>query len=133
MSLIKGQLTISRPTSSSGAEWIEIEFNDEDAGIRFAKFRVSLTNFAKALTGLGYVPGEIELRGLDRVGMKSENKTEHIPCEPPYGDKKKLAVLKEKVKALEVDGWVSRHGDIENHHCYTRGGVTVVFFRHVPK
>jgi len=133
VSSIKGQLCITRPTSSSGEECVSIEFTDTDASVRFATFRIGLADFAKALTGLGYMPGEIEFHGLDRVGMKSENKTERIACEPPYGDKKKLATLKEKIKTLEVDGWSARNGDADNHYNYFQGGVTVVFFRHVPK
>jgi hypothetical protein len=133
VSLIKGQLTISRPSNGRGEEWITIEFRDEDAGVRFAQFRVSTADFARAITGLGYIPGEIEVGGLHLVGTKAENKTEFIECEPPYGDKAKKATLLKKIEALEVDGWKSRSGDWDNHHNYTRKGVSIVFFRNVPK
>lgn len=126
---IKGQLCISRPTSNSGEEWINIEFTDVDASIRFACFKVDLAGFTKALTGLGYVPGEIELRGLERVGTKAENKVEFIKCNP-YEDKSMLPLL---VRKLEVDGWAARAGDWENSHNFTKNGVRVVFFRNVPK
>jgi hypothetical protein len=79
------------------------------------------------------VPGEIEIRGLDVVGMKSENKSELIPGEHPYGDKKKLAALRAAMKKFEVDGWSGRASDLENHYNYKPGGCHVAFFRHAPK
>jgi hypothetical protein len=128
VSLIKGQLCISRPRGG-GEEYISIEFTDADARVRFATFKIGLEDFSRALTGLGYVPGEIELRGLEYVGMKSENKSE-IVLGNPFVDEK---ALQKKVAELEIDGWKARAGDLENHHNYTKDGVRVVFFRHVKK
>jgi hypothetical protein len=134
VSSIKGQLTIGRVRSSTDPDgWVEIWFRDADACCEFATFKISPKDFADAIMGLGYAPGTIEIRGLDVVGMKSENKVEAIPAEHPYGDKKKLALLQAAVKEFEVDGWRARDSDLENHYSYKRGCVHVAFFRHVPK
>lgn len=133
MSLIKGQLTISRVSSSSGDGYIEIRFRDVDACAEFARFRVSFADFAQAVTGLGYAPGEIQVQGLEVVGLKSENKSELVPGSHPYGDKTKLRELQAAMKKFQVDGWIGRASDLENHYNYKPGGCQVAFFRHIPK
>jgi len=126
MTTLPGTLCISRTSSTHDADEIEIRFIDEESHVQFATFHISLENFAKALTGLGYVEGKIEYRGLNRVGKISESKTELVHCKPYGDDKAKYKALAE----FEVDGWKARKGDIDNHHHYTPHGVRVVFFRH---
>ena len=125
---LPGSVTISHPMMS---DIIHIEFTDEISQISFAEVELSLKDFALALTGMGNVKGTIEIRNLETVGWKAENKTEIIRV-PALKDYDKLRDYARKaVKALEVDGWSARADDVENHHCWKGNTVSVVFFRHV--
>ena len=133
MNTVKGQLSISRVHSNMDDGYVEIRFRDSDACCEFASFKLSVLDFAEALFGRGFVSGEIEIRGLDVIGMKAENKVELVRGELPYGNKKALAALQKEMKKFEVDGWEGRKSDLENPHNYRSEGVQVVFFRHVKK
>lgn len=130
---LKGQITISRVTSNHEGDEIEIRFYDCDASIEFAIMHLTPEAFAKALTGLGYVEGVLEVRGLELVGTRMEHKTEIVPVPLGYSKSDELKALK-VLKTYEVDGWKARSGDITNHHNYIpHKGMSIVFFRNVPK
>jgi hypothetical protein len=76
---IKGQLTISRWKGNDDTEGINIELIDADSHVRFVVVNISLEDFAKAITGLGYVPVDLDVRGLDKVGKIAEFKSTTVP------------------------------------------------------
>lgn len=130
-----GKITISRP-SGYGADEIVLSFTDDISSVQFLEFHISCDEFAKALTGLGYRPGEMELRRLDLIGMKRENKTESIPYVGPknYSDREKEARI--ILQPYETDGWQAYDSDYTNHHNWfrTKDGkefAKVSFTRHV--
>lgn len=123
-----GRITISRYMNS---DQIAVELTDDLSRVRFVTAQMSLEAFARALTGQGEVPCGLEIRGLQFVGMKAENKTEIVSCERPYGDKKKLKAAVAALRKFEVDGWRADPKDLENGHNYGPNGITVRFSRHV--
>jgi len=128
MNTRKGTITISRPQCSDGSKHIEIRLRDDESRIQFATVKVELADFSEAVTGLGYVPVEIEFCGLGLIGKTAENKTELVCCDPWNAQERRKAL-----KAYEVDGWHARTGDIDNPHRFGKDGVGVVFFRHTGK
>lgn len=146
---LQGKITISRMerwrpcqrlsvTSTHELERpLRILITDSISGCVAAHVSLSLTDFALALTGMGYVDCDLEFNDSGVVGMVAENKTElvPIPAEHPYNREAwSIAAL----APFEVDGWKAREGDITNGHNFvrTKNGMTfqrVVFFRHVPR
>ena len=127
--ILPGNISINRVTGGGEAEiWISLE--EETSGIQFARFKMTLENFAKVITSQSCIEGTLELIGLDKLGWKAENKTEIISAPSGMSDKGKKEA-EQAVKTLEVDGWRARKGDVTNHHCWKGNTVSVVFFRHV--
>ena len=129
---MKGSISIHRVYSSHEDDRIRVEITDELSRTRFVSFETDLENFAKALMGQREVDGTFSIAGINLIGMIAENKTEIVKCQPPWNEetKKEANVA---LKKYEVDGWKARRGDIDNHHNFRKGGVEVVFSRHVAK
>lgn len=130
----KGRITISRPQSSRGKEWIRIQIEDEASRSARVTVSVNLDDFARALTGLGHVAMEAEWMGTQKLGTKGENKSEVIPG---IGYDSTGEELVQKASAFEVDGWEAELSDDElkgsfNFHRISKKGYTVHFFRNVP-
>jgi hypothetical protein len=63
---------ISRPSGGRDTEYIEIRLRDEVSGIQFAKVKMNLEDFARAITGLSGVECTTEVVGLQNIGKKRE-------------------------------------------------------------
>lgn len=102
--MIQGKLTISRVHSNTEDNYIEVRLCDPDAAIEFVTAKLSLADFASALTGLGRVPCELETRGLENVGKKLVTKTLEFPMLPDSdsGDKE-AAIAAAKLRCPQ--GW----------------------------
>lgn len=82
---------------------------------------------------------EVDLRGLEWIGMLSEHKTVEVAFEAPHFDEK-LKVNQDAVAAAlapyEVDGWQGRSEDLFNGHRRVPGKpprYRVSFHRFVPR
>jgi hypothetical protein len=118
----KGQIHIGRINSSQLEEdYIEIEITDEKSHIQFCEVKMSLKDFALAITGRGFSDCEFEVRGTDKIGYTREHKTEEVKL--LYKDKYNLteADYNKTLKPFEKDGWEARRQDLKNHHCIVRG------------
>jgi hypothetical protein len=71
---MKGRITISRMTGGPAGPEIRIEFIDEISRVHFAQMVMTPEAFARCVTGQGEVEAELEVRQLDRVGMKPKAK-----------------------------------------------------------
>lgn len=121
---VPGKITISRYSQTYKDDGITIRITDDVSRVEFVEAHMGLADFAAAVTGLGQVPAQLELRGLDLVGMRAENKEEFVPALPGGKDASLLPFL--------VDGWAARGGDYGNSHRGSQDhGYRVVFFRHV--
>lgn len=128
---MKGQITISRTTSSKTGNTIRISIEDDSSSVTFLEVLMSLEDFALALTGQGYIDCNFELQGIQNVGKIRETKTELVSLANPFRatDEERLDAL----KPFEVDGWTARFQDIENHHRYQKDAVSVTFSRFVDR
>jgi hypothetical protein len=130
--MAEGRLTISRVSGGRRKDEIHIELLDYISGVVFVTALVPLEGFARALTAQGYVPCELEFRGLDRIGMKAENKTEVLTCNHRRTSREYKDEIEAAICALEVDGWKGDRNDAKNHHRWVgKNGVSVTFHRHV--
>lgn len=149
--MLDGRISISRPNRSSGVETINIEITDETSRTRFLEVEIDMADFARALTGLSYVPIKFDLVRSDLVGTLKENKTEVIvvPRSLCYNSDDKIDYVRKMfLEPYEKEGWYARDGleSFSNSHNYLsdketakRGivigpnekAVEVVFFRNV--
>ena len=104
--IIPGKLTISRWHSSDGDDTIHITLVDGLASIEFAEVSLTPEQFALAITGLGRIVCDMEVRGLDRVGKKMEHDSLEFPLgvESYAKNAKKVAIKKAHEACPE--GWI---------------------------
>jgi len=99
------KLEDGRITTLFNDDGLTIELHDSKANTQFAKIKLTPTQVTKAFSRLGYVECSIELFGLERVGLKHENKKfEFILPVISYTEEKKIA--KELVIKRCPKGWV---------------------------
>jgi len=73
MKEIKGNISIVK--SSSGANnYLTIQLEDRESGIRFANIKIGYEGLGKVLTGLSYVPVVYELKHTEKLGKTEERK-----------------------------------------------------------
>lgn len=135
---LQGTFTISRTTHSHEDDSIRIELRDETSGIRFMVGKIKLANFAVGLTGLAARPIEMELRGLENVGMVAERRTEVVEFNDPGFSSPREEAHAAAAIALhpfEIDGWTGCRSDLFNHRNLVSGSNSlyrVGFTRYVP-
>ena len=119
---LPGKITVGRVRGSDESQPIRIEIIDTQSSVVVAEARLTLENFALALTGLGHVECEIEWRGVDRIGKVREFKTELIPTpDNPWRtdpSRRTEENLRAHVAPWEVDGWKAHWQDLHNSNKY---------------
>lgn len=107
--LLKGQITITRNSNDE----IGIEIRDVDSGMDFCRLSMTPHEFARAITGLGSRPCDLDIRGVSRLGKTREHKTEIIPVSA-------YSIKDDEIDSLfatyQVDGWIGRRDDFKNGH-----------------
>jgi hypothetical protein len=104
--VIKGRVTIGMVHSSNTPDYVEIRFVDDASSVEFASARFTLEDFAKVITGLGFVDSDIEVGGLDKVGKTMEHDVVEFPFQSDdYKNRDKLAA--KEAKKYVPEGWVS--------------------------
>lgn len=132
---LQGKITICR-TTGSGEDAVTIRIRDTDAGIDFAVAELTMTNFGYAVTGRGATPCELEVRGLEKVGMVREHKTESIAFEGRVlgRDMATSPEAKAALAPFEIDGWKGFPTDLANRNRRSKAGNQLVTFeRWVPR
>lgn len=114
-------LRISRYSSSEG-HIIAIEITDSASHVAFAEIEMTCEDFAKAVTGMDGMTGDLTTRRLDLVGKRREHKRELVPFDGrcatgPMTDEERAALA-----PFQVDGWKARLDDLRNGHRRTRHG-----------
>lgn len=122
--MLGGNITISRCTSSHGGEDIRIQLEDNNSRVIFCELKMSLDDFARAITGRGCCPADMEVRDLDKVGKIMETKTlDFLLPECPIQDRKRVAA--DIAKRLCSGGWVPDTGfDSQRSFTYDDGRTT---------
>lgn len=134
---LPGKVSIMKSTGHAGTA-VVIEVQDESSGVQFLRLRLSIADFAEAvMTGLSHRPCEMELRGLDVVGMVCEHKSVEIAFPYVTGESRAMQAQRaaETVAEYEVDGWRGWPDDLLNRHNLVKGAVDryrVRFHRYVP-
>lgn len=115
---MKGKISIGKVTCCGRPEedYISITVEDELSSINFLEVKMDLESFAKALMGLGNVPVEFELRGLDRVGKRYEYKTEQVYVPNDHTGFTSDDLIDKAVSKKETDGWIGSRRDCKNQH-----------------
>ncbi len=117
-----GVANIHRIQTSRGGMFVQVELEDEISGTRFLEVTFSLTAFASAMMGQSSQGCEFVLAGMDRLGMKRENKTELVPFDRSKvsgGDKEGSPgwfAAQAALAPFEVDGWGGNMSDMFNWH-----------------
>lgn len=102
---MNGKITISKTTDNRNNKEIRITIEDSASSISFVEARISLENFAEALTGLGFVDIDFKVRGLENIGKTRERKTVEINLgKTGYDGLRELALS--EARKIESDGWV---------------------------
>jgi len=88
-------------------EYTTIEIEDENANTRFVKVTLTAEQLSAALSRQMSVECELEVKGLNRVGKKHENKAFEfeIPKELRSSDNKKE--LNNLAQSQLTDGWIA--------------------------
>jgi len=101
----KAKITIGR-IQGFDSGYVRITVTDADAGIEFLDLRLTLNNFAEALTGLGNTECEITLRGLENLGKRKERDSIEFPMpDCQYSDKKVVAAA--EARKATPEGWIA--------------------------
>ena len=104
--MLKGKITISRPTYGDGKKSIEISVKDESSRNTFLTVHIGLEEFAEALTGLSYVDCDLEVRALRVVGKTKETKPLKFKMPEGAGGRDSDAA-KEACREFVDDGWTA--------------------------
>lgn len=136
---LKGALTITRSTGGGKPDEIRLRLRCESSRIDFAEVTISLAEFAQAVTGLGYRPVEIEVRGLEHVGMEHErmHKAVHVG-EIPWANDAREEFVTKLAAANTPTGWTwDSHATLQARGGIERVGqghaVNLWFHRYVPR
>jgi hypothetical protein len=115
-----GRIEIGRADSSRGGAYIRIAVTDDASKTRFVEIKMTLEDFAYAVTSMGR-ECTFEL-DADLVDKHREIKDESIMLDDNFGfltgDAKEKAI-DALVAPYEVDGWKASRGDFSNHYHYT--------------
>jgi hypothetical protein len=101
---IKGTITITRPHGGNAGDYASIRIQDDESRIHFVEVEVTLHGFAEALLGLGEVPMEADVRGLEYVGKTKVTETRQIVYPLKHAKREEMEEwLGENAKE---DGWL---------------------------
>jgi len=119
MQNIKGKLGLSRIGGAGSDAYMQLTIQDKTSGVQFATIEIGMAQFAYLLSGLHGIECNIDVRGLDLVGMTQEHKHEPVPVVKGL-DKNDEDAIKATLIAFELDGWVANREDLFNHHKYNK-------------
>lgn len=92
-------ITITR----SSDDVIRVKLVDENSRIPFVEAQISLEDFARALTGLAYVPVAAEYNNLENVGKFKVSEPRRMLLRADCHDRKEMAEW--LLENCQEDGW----------------------------
>ena len=113
--ILDGKITISRVNGGGSGDWISVDIHDSESATTFVEIKMSMEDFAYAITGHGRMPCKYELNSIDRIGLKKEVKSEVISI--PLSVSILTAnnyVINELLSQHETDGWQANRRDLLN-------------------
>lgn len=97
--VINGDIQICR----SSDNFVRIRFEDNTSHTKFAEAKLSLEQFAEAVTGMYVSDVEIEVRGLEYVGKQKVSERRSVFC--PLNGYKKEELRDWLIENCQEDGW----------------------------
>lgn len=119
--IMKGNITISRPSYGDGRKIITIQVKDHDAVARFLDIEISYENFAQLITGLSEVDIDFTVRDLDHVGKTREIKPLMFPINAGFDDRVDVAI--KEAKKHTPDGWIADTYFRSQNSFFTKDGI----------
>ena len=121
---IAGAISIHRTQNSMGPDVMHLVLRDDTSRINFAEVSMTLEAFALAVTGLAGVPCEIEVDGLEYVGMRKETASHEFPIPCNVYDANRNELARQEARRTCPAGWIP--GDYFNSQdsFFTRGEQT---------
>ena len=130
MKKLKGKITISKIRCFDENNFISIKIHDVKSSCEAIEAKLTLENFAQAITGHGYIDCDLEFNDSGVIGKIRETKHELIP-RITFASPSDY-YIKDYIKELEIDGWKARKEDITNPHNWVDDDkVKVLFVRYV--
>lgn len=147
MKNLNGHISISRVSSNTQGEFVQITVTDDASHCQLIEVEMDMTHFAEALMNLSHRPCLIEANDGPHIGMLSENKTELVPIpkdiyfpftslhgrSKDYEKKERAsnARMDEVLAPFEIDGWRASRGesaDYRNMHRHVRSENGIGYF-----
>jgi len=107
-----------------GVEETTIRIQDENSNIEFVEITLTPAQLSSALSRLAYTPCNIEVRGLDRVGKKHENKEFEFEISEKLSRERKTEQLREIAQSMLTDGWIAEGYFNSQNSFFTKDGVS---------
>ncbi len=92
---------------------VKLELHDDDSSITFVRVELTTKQFTQALGRLAHTPCKsMEVRGLERVGTKMENKEFifEVPEELPYERAERNKILIPILYKIIPESWIADMG-----------------------
>lgn len=114
---IHASISISRVHPHKEPDFVRILIEDETSGCVILDLKLSLPDFARAITGLSAIKCQGVLYEDAPVGKQYQAKEELVSRpDGHFAAKDEAAVAAEVLAPYEVDGWQGRVSDLFNHH-----------------
>ena len=124
----KGKLTIGRWQGNNCQHMITIQLEDDTSHAFMFDVELTPEDFAKAITGCGYMDCMYDIGHTELAGKTHDVKTEDITFKYEGYDRKKWrTAFAEAAKPFEVDGWKVHLEDHNQHRIVSHqdDGLTV--------
>jgi len=130
----KATVVITRRTTGNVEDVVIISIMDE-ASRANVEARLSLTEFARAVTGCYVDHAYAEWAATERLGTVREVKTIEVPWDYSASHQEPLAAKKAALAPYETDGWRGRIEALDNSHntVHNKAKCRVGFTRWVKK
>ena len=111
---LKGTLSINRVCSNKEETYVSLNLNDENSHCNVVEIKISMKEFAQAVTGLNKQPCSFEYNNSGVIGRKKEYKKELVAL-PNFPYNVTDDVVKAALTQYETDGWQASVYDAKNH------------------
>jgi hypothetical protein len=100
-----------------------IEVEDENANARFLKITLTPEQLSAALSRQMAVECEIEVRGLEKIGKKHENKRFEFEIPSDLASSRNDLELQKLAQSLLSDGWIAEKYFSSQNSFFKKDGV----------
>ncbi|HDY87006.1 MAG TPA: hypothetical protein ENH82_02695 [bacterium] len=134
MKELRGYITIARTMGSLEETPIWIDIKDKNSGVLACRTKITLEQYANALTGRAEIPCSMEFNDSGLVGKVRLYKKVTVPHSGNslYGDKNAVKKhIEDSCPDVIADGWEPYLDDFTNMHRHTENGMKVQFQKYV--